>query len=169
MRSNWLHRARQSASEGSVGMVSLLDECHEPERRGTDDVLATPGCLWSTCGQGRRAEDRSEAPFATPGCPWSTCGQGRRAEDRSEAPLRHARMPLKYLWARFPCRRPVRRPLRHAWMPLEYMWARSPCRKTAEASGRDRSEIGWVMLRQAVMPSIFMKFTWHANPHYRYL
>ena len=88
--SNWFHRARQSASEGSVGMVSLLGECHEPERRGTDDGLATPGCLWSTCGQGRRAEDRSEAPFATPGCPWSTCGQGRRAEDRSEDPLRHA-------------------------------------------------------------------------------
>ena len=83
--------------------------------------------------------------FATPGCLWITCGQGCRAEGRSEAPLRHAGMPLTYLWGG------------------------SPCRKTAEASGRDRSEIGWVMLRQAVMPSIFMKFTWHANPHYRYL
>ena len=60
---HWLHRARQSASEGSVGIVSLLGECHEPERRGTDDGLATPGCLWSTCGQGRRAEDRSVDPL----------------------------------------------------------------------------------------------------------
>ena len=83
--SNWHHRARKSASERSVGMVSLLGECHEPERRGTDDGLATPGCLWSTCGQGRRAEDRSEDP------------------------LRHAGLALKYLWARSPCRRQVRR------------------------------------------------------------
>ena len=69
-----------------MGIVSLLGECHEPERRGTDDGLATPGCLWSTCGQGRRAEDRSVDP------------------------LRHARMPLMYLWTRSPCRRPVSRP-----------------------------------------------------------
>ncbi len=33
---------------------------------------------------GRRAEDRSEAPFATRGCRWSTCGQGGRAEGLEE-------------------------------------------------------------------------------------
>ena len=35
--------------------------------------------------------------------------------------FRHAEMPLEYLWARYPCRRPVRSPIRHAGMPLEYL------------------------------------------------
>ena len=48
--------------------------------------------------------------FATPGCLWITCGQGCRAEGRSEAPLRHAGMPLTYLWAYSPCRWVCRAP-----------------------------------------------------------
>ena len=51
----------------------------------------------------------------------------------------------------------------------EALLASSTWRRPAKASEKDRSEIGWVMLRQAVLPPIFMKFTWHANPHYRYL
>ena len=46
-----------------------------------------------------------EAPCATRGWHRGTCGQGSRAEDRSEAPLCHARMLLRYLWARSPCQR----------------------------------------------------------------
>ena len=48
--------------------------------------------------------------FATRGWLWSTCGQGCRAEDLSEDPLRHTGMALRYLWAYSPCRRPARRP-----------------------------------------------------------
>ena len=109
-------------------MVSLLGECHEPERRGTDDVLATPGCLWSTCGQGRRAEDRSEAPFATPGCPWSTCGQGPRAEDRPEAAFATRGCPLSTCGQGHRAEDRSEDPLRHAGMPLKYLWGGSPCR-----------------------------------------
>ena len=48
--------------------------------------------------------------FAKPGCLWSTCGQGLRAEDQSEVSLRHARMPLDHLWAYSPCRWVCRAP-----------------------------------------------------------
>ena len=54
--------------------------CQRPSR----NPFATQGWLWSTYGQGRRAEDRSEELFATQGWLWSTCGQGPRAKDRSE-------------------------------------------------------------------------------------
>ena len=81
--------------------------CQRPVR---SPPFATPGWLWSTCGQGGRAEDRSEAPFATPGWLWSTCGQGGRAEDRPErqkeaglGTLCHARLALEHLWAGSTC------------------------------------------------------------------
>ena len=64
------------------------------------------------------------------------------------------------------CYEPYPENRRTALRSLQAGW---PCGRPTRASERDRSEIGWVMLRQAVMPSIFMKFTWHANPHYRYL
>ena len=38
MRSNLLHRARQSASERPVGVVSLLGEFLEPEPEGHGDI-----------------------------------------------------------------------------------------------------------------------------------
>ena len=46
----------------------------------------------------------------------------------------------------------------HAGMALRCLWAGWPCQRPVRR-----------MLRQAVLPSIFMKFTWHANPYYRYL
>ena len=72
--SKWL---REDTTEALVGRVAV-------PKIGQKPPFATRGWLWSTCGQGGRAEDRSEAPFATQGWLWSTCGQGRRAEDRSE-------------------------------------------------------------------------------------
>ena len=68
--SQWL---RGTAPEAPVGMVDV-------PKTGQKPPFATRGWLWSTCGQGLRAEDRSEAPLATPGWLWSTCGQGDRAE-----------------------------------------------------------------------------------------
>ena len=56
--SQWL---REDATEASVDRVPV-------PKTGQKPPFATQGWLWSTCGQGGRYEDRSEAPFATPGC-----------------------------------------------------------------------------------------------------
>ena len=72
--SQWLP---EDATEALVGRVAV-------PKIGQKPPFATRGWLWSTCGQGGRAEDRSEAPFATQGCHWSTYGHGGRAEVRSE-------------------------------------------------------------------------------------
>ena len=48
-----------------------------------------------------------KSPFVTRGLLWSTCGQGRRAKDRSEVPLRHDGMPLMCFCYWSPRRRKV--------------------------------------------------------------
>ena len=97
--------------------------------------------------------------------------------------LRHAEMALEYLWGGSPCRRPARSPLRHDGMPLEYLWAWSPCRRPvrrtlchaitcirmAQPASRVRGSTRLSEVFRCPRPSIFVKFTWHANPHYRYL
>ena len=45
MRSNWLHRARQSASETPVGVVDLLGVLLEPEPEGHGDIEDGSGVL----------------------------------------------------------------------------------------------------------------------------
>ena len=45
MRSNWLHRARQSAFETPVGRVDLLGEFLEPEPEGHGDIEDSSGVL----------------------------------------------------------------------------------------------------------------------------
>ena len=97
--------------------------------------------------------------------------------------LRHAGMPLKYLWAGSPCRSADRSPLRHARMPLRHLWAGSPyrrpvrrtlchaitCIRWAPPASRVRVSTCLSEVFRCPLPSIFMKFTWHANLHYRYL
>ena len=97
--------------------------------------------------------------------------------------LRHAEMALEYLWGGSPCRRPARSPLRHDGMPLEYLWAWSPCRRPvrrtlchaitcirmAQPASRVRGSTRLSEVFRCPRPSIFVKFTWHANLHYRYL
>ena len=55
--SQWL---REDATEASVGRVAV-------PKTGQKPPFVTRGWLWSTCRQGRRAEDRSEESFATLG------------------------------------------------------------------------------------------------------
>ena len=78
----------EDATEAPVGRVAV-------PKIGQKPPFATRGWLWSTCGQGGRAEDRAEAPFATQGWLWSTCGQGRRAKDRPDPPFATRR----WLWS----------------------------------------------------------------------
>ena len=73
--------------------------------------------------------------------------------------FRHAEMPLEYLWARSPCRRAVR----SLPSPRDNLYpmcaSRFPC-------ARDHTPL---VVFRCPLPSIFMKFTWHPNLHYRYL
>ena len=101
----------------------------------------------------------------------------------ARSPLRHDGMPLEYLWAWSPCRRPVGRTLRHAGMALRWLWKWAPCRRPvrrtlchaitcirmAQPASRVRGSTRLSEVFRCPRPSIFVKFTWHANPHYRYL
>ena len=73
--------------------------------------------------------------------------------------LRHAGMALRWLWKWAPCRRPVRRTLCHA----------ITCIRMAQPASRVRGSTRLSEVFRCPRPSIFVKFTWHANPHYRYL
>ena len=98
-------------------------------------------------------EDATEAPVGRVAVPKTGQKPPSSREDATEAPvgkvavknpvvnptltrqqyrfpsLRHATLPQNYLWAGWPCRRPVRSPPRHAGMALEYLWAGWPCQR----------------------------------------
>ena len=130
-------------------------------KTGQKTPFATTGCLWNTCGHGRRAEEPIDDPFATPGCLRTTCSRGCRAKPGREPDYNPVNGTDSLSFGTRPCpksasvegRRAEDRPedpLCHARMPLRYLWVGSPCQSA------DRSP-----LRHA---GISLRYLWKGSP-----
>ena len=161
-----IHLARQSSLQVPVG--------HIPVPGGIK--LCSPGTFWvanyliinnSSCQvnfmKPNRAtirytnsqwlrEDPTEAPVGKVAVKNPVVNPTLTRQQYRFPSLRHATVPQKYLWAGWPCRRPVRSPPRHAGMALEYLWAGWPCRRPVRRPPSPRRDATEVLVGRVAVP-----------------